>query len=91
MHTPTGYTHVVEVTAGRPIYIAGQVALNPAGVLVGPGDVRAQTRQVFDNLQAALSKPSEPASTRWNVLAAHCEDEVGSRYSAASSIGCSGR
>jgi reactive intermediate/imine deaminase len=54
MHTPTGYTHVVEVTAGRPIYIAGQVALDPAGVLVGPGDIRAQTRQVFDNLQAAL-------------------------------------
>jgi hypothetical protein len=28
MHRPTGYTHVVEVTAGRPIYIAGQVALS---------------------------------------------------------------
>jgi enamine deaminase RidA (YjgF/YER057c/UK114 family) len=54
MHRPTGYTHVVEVTAGRPVYIAGQVALNPAGVLVGPGDIRAQARQVFDNLQAAL-------------------------------------
>ena len=54
MHTPTGYTHVVEVTAGRPVYIAGQVALDLAGVLVGPGDIRAQARQVFDNLQAAL-------------------------------------
>jgi enamine deaminase RidA (YjgF/YER057c/UK114 family) len=54
MHHPAGYTHVVEVTAGRPVYIAGQVALNPAGVLVGPGDIRAQARQVFDNLQAAL-------------------------------------
>ena len=54
MHTPTGYTHVVEVTAGRPVYIAGQVALDPAGVLVGPDDIRAQTRQVFDNLQTAL-------------------------------------
>ena len=54
MHHPTGYTHVVEVTAGRPVYIAGQVALDPAGVLVGPGDIRAQAWQVFDNLQAAL-------------------------------------
>ena len=54
MHRPTGYTHVVEVTAGRPVYIAGQVALDPAGALVGPGDIRAQTHQVFDNLQAAL-------------------------------------
>jgi enamine deaminase RidA (YjgF/YER057c/UK114 family) len=55
MHHPAGYTHVVEVTAGRPVYIAGQVALDPAGVLVGPGDIRAQARQVFDNLQAALA------------------------------------
>jgi enamine deaminase RidA (YjgF/YER057c/UK114 family) len=54
MHRPTGYTHVVEVTAGRPVYIAGQVALDRSGVVVGPGDVRAQARQVFDNLQTAL-------------------------------------
>jgi enamine deaminase RidA (YjgF/YER057c/UK114 family) len=42
------------VTAGRPVYIAGQVALDPTGALVGPGDIGAQARQVFDNLQAAL-------------------------------------
>jgi enamine deaminase RidA (YjgF/YER057c/UK114 family) len=54
MHHPTGYTHVVEVTAGRPVYIAGQVALDSTGALVGPGDIRAQARQVFDNLKAAL-------------------------------------
>jgi enamine deaminase RidA (YjgF/YER057c/UK114 family) len=54
MHRPIGYTHVVEVTAGRPVYIAGQVALDPSGAIVGPGDIRAQARQVFDNLQTAL-------------------------------------
>ena len=54
MHRPTGYTHVVEVTAGRPVYVSGQVAIDPAGTLVGPGDVRAQARQVFENLAAAL-------------------------------------
>ena len=54
IHPPFGYSHVAEVTAGRPVYIAGQVALDPAGELVGPGDIAAQTRQVFDNLQAAL-------------------------------------
>src|SRR5215218_2817410 len=54
MHHPAGYTHVVEVTAGRPVYIAGQVALDPTGALVGPGDIRAQPRRVFDNLKAAL-------------------------------------
>ena len=54
MHRPTGYSHVA-VTAGRLVYIAGQVALDPAGALVGPGDIRAQARQVFENLQAALT------------------------------------
>jgi enamine deaminase RidA (YjgF/YER057c/UK114 family) len=54
VHPPFGYSHVVEVTAGRPVYIAGQVALDPTGALVGAGDIRAQTRQVFDNLRAAL-------------------------------------
>jgi enamine deaminase RidA (YjgF/YER057c/UK114 family) len=54
MHRPTGYTHVVEVTAGRPVYISGQIALDADGDLVGPGDVAAQARQVFENLQAAL-------------------------------------
>jgi enamine deaminase RidA (YjgF/YER057c/UK114 family) len=51
MHRPTGYTHVVEVTAGRPVDIAGQVALDRSGAIVGPGDIRAQARQVFDNLR----------------------------------------
>ena len=54
VHPPFGYSHVVEVTAGRPVYIAGQVALDPTGALVGAGDIRAQARQVFDNLRAAL-------------------------------------
>jgi enamine deaminase RidA (YjgF/YER057c/UK114 family) len=54
MHRPTGYTHVVEVVAGRPVYISGQVALDSTGSLVGPGDIRAQARQVFDNLRVAL-------------------------------------
>src|SRR6266511_6147755 len=54
MHRPTGYTHVVEITAGRPVYFAGQVALDGTGALVGPGDIRAQTGQVFDNLRTAL-------------------------------------
>jgi reactive intermediate/imine deaminase len=52
---PRGYTHVVEVSAGRTIYVSGQVALDAEGRLVGKNDVAAQTRQVFDNLTAALA------------------------------------
>lgn len=55
MHRPVGYTHVVEVSPGRLVYISGQVALDPAGELVSPGDIRAQARQVFENLRAALA------------------------------------
>jgi enamine deaminase RidA (YjgF/YER057c/UK114 family) len=55
LHATVGYSHVVEVTEGRPVYIAGQVPLDRDGELVGPGDLRAQTRQVFANLHTALT------------------------------------
>ena len=49
-----GYTHVVEVRNGRMIFISGQVPINRDGELVGIGDLAAQTRQVFENIKAAL-------------------------------------
>jgi len=55
LSTPTGYTHVVDTSAAvRTIYVAGQVALDATGALVGAGDMRAQAEQVFRNLEAAL-------------------------------------
>jgi reactive intermediate/imine deaminase len=55
LSTPTGYTHVVEVTGpAKTIYIAGQIAFDKEGKVVGPGDMAAQAEQVFKNLQAAL-------------------------------------
>jgi reactive intermediate/imine deaminase len=52
---PTGYTHVVEFTGpGKTIYIAGQIALDKDGAVVGAGNMKAQAEQVFKNLQAAL-------------------------------------
>jgi len=52
---PRGYTHVVEVLSGRPVYISGQIALDQSGNVVGKGDIRAQTVQVFENLKNALA------------------------------------
>jgi enamine deaminase RidA (YjgF/YER057c/UK114 family) len=49
-----GYSHVAEVTDGKLIYIAGQVAIDRAGNLVGKDDFRAQVQQVFENLKAAV-------------------------------------
>ena len=54
MHKPVGYSHVVKVDDGKPVFIAGQVALDPSGKLVGAGDFRAQARQVFENLRNAV-------------------------------------
>jgi reactive intermediate/imine deaminase len=54
MPKPNGYTNVVEVRNGRTIYIAGQVALNRDGQVVGIGDLAVQTKQVFENIRAAL-------------------------------------
>ena len=55
LSTPTGYTHVVEVTGpAKTVYIAGQIAFDKEGKIVGAGDMAAQAEQVFKNLQAAL-------------------------------------
>ena len=56
LSTPTGYTHVVEVTGpATTVYIAGQIAFDKDGKIVGAGDMKAQAEQVFKNLQAALT------------------------------------
>ena len=59
---PSGYSHVVDVRAARIIYVSGQVPLDRDGQLVGAGDLEAQTRQVFENLQAAL----DAAGSSWD-------------------------
>lgn len=48
------YSHVVEATGSRTIYLSGQVALDRNGELVGPGDMKAQTEQVMRNIKAGL-------------------------------------
>ena len=53
--TPRGYTHTVMATSGKMIWISGQVAFNVKGELVGKGDLRAQTTQVYENLKNALA------------------------------------
>ena len=56
LSTPTGYTHIVEVTGpNRTIYISGQIAFDKDGKVVGAGDMKAQAEQVFRNLVAALT------------------------------------
>lgn len=49
-----GYSHVAEASGGRLIFVSGQIALDETGQLVGMGDLRQQTHQVFANLSKAL-------------------------------------
>jgi enamine deaminase RidA (YjgF/YER057c/UK114 family) len=54
--SPTsGWTHVVTSTGGKTVYISGQVSVNERGELVGKGDLKAQTRKTFENLETALA------------------------------------
>lgn len=48
------YSAGFEVDAGRLVFVAGQVAMNAQGQLVGEGDVAAQAGQVFRNIEAVL-------------------------------------
>jgi enamine deaminase RidA (YjgF/YER057c/UK114 family) len=52
--TPPGYSQVVEVSATRIIFIAGQTALDQDGNLIGKNDFAVQAEQVFCNLSFAL-------------------------------------
>jgi enamine deaminase RidA (YjgF/YER057c/UK114 family) len=48
------YKMATRMDGGRLLYVAGQVAWDATGNIVGKGDVRAQARQVFENLRGVL-------------------------------------
>ena len=48
------YSHAISVKAGRLLFIAGQVAVDEEGRIVGQGDLGLQTEQVFKNLGHVL-------------------------------------
>jgi reactive intermediate/imine deaminase len=53
IHKAAGYSHAVR--AGDTVYVAGQVAVDPEGNVVGAGDIDAQVAQVWQNLKAVLA------------------------------------
>lgn len=82
-NNPTGlakplgaYSHVARARTSELVFIAGQVAVNEAGELVGKGDFGVQMRQVFDNLGRALR--SEGLSftnvTKFTTFLVHSQD-----------------
>ncbi len=49
------YSHVVSVEGRRLIFVAGQLARDRDGNIVGKGNMAAQIRQVGENIKAALA------------------------------------
>lgn len=50
-----GFSHAARQRGGSVLHLAGQVAWDKDGKLVGAGDLAAQTRQALANLRAVLA------------------------------------
>ena len=54
-HVPTGYLYKVEPgIPGKQVYVCNQRPFTVTGELVGPGNLRVQAQQVFENLKTSL-------------------------------------
>ncbi len=51
---PVGYSHAVEATAGRTIYLAGQVAFDQHGAMLHAGNIVGQFGTALANLQETM-------------------------------------
>ena len=56
VRTPMGhFSQAIEVDAkGKLVFISGMTARRPDGTIAGIGDIEAQTRQVCENIKAAV-------------------------------------
>ena len=63
VHPTIGYSHASK--AGDTLYIAGQVAQDVDGKLVGRGEFEVQVRQVYENLKNIVQ---EAGGTLQNIV-----------------------
>ena len=73
------YSHGMIAPGGELVVVAGQVAADRAGKLVGPGDVVAQTRQAFENVRAVLEAAGSGMQqiVRFQTFLTHATDIEG--------------
>ena len=55
LYRPMSYVHVGIASGTRMVFLAGQVARNKSGELVGPHDLAAQTEHAYLNVADALA------------------------------------
>ena len=57
LSTPNGImSHGVSSPPGTLVFVSGQVSRDAQGEIVGVGDIRAQTRQVLENMKSVLAQ-----------------------------------
>jgi len=61
------YSHGVKVKAGTFLFLAGQVAFDKDGNIVGKGDAAAQTRQLLENMRSVLEEAGATFNNIVNV------------------------
>lgn len=64
------FTQAIVVSgAAKTIYVGGQDAVDVTGAIVGKGDLKAQTEQIFHNIQAVLTAAGADLEhvVKWNV------------------------
>ena len=64
------FTNVISVSGNvKTVYIGGQDAVDASGTIVGKGNIKQQTEQVFSNLQAALNAGGAELEhvIKWNI------------------------
>jgi enamine deaminase RidA (YjgF/YER057c/UK114 family) len=64
------FTNVIVVTGSvKTLYIGGQNAVDASGTIIGKGDFKAQTEQVLNNIQTALSASGAQLEhvIKWNL------------------------
>jgi enamine deaminase RidA (YjgF/YER057c/UK114 family) len=50
------FTNVIVVSGpAKTVYVGGQDSVDASGAIIGKGDIKLQTEQIFKNLQTALA------------------------------------
>src|SRR5215475_8079421 len=61
------YSQVAVINSGRLVLISGQIASDAKGQLVGRGDIRKQSEQIFANIRFALKAAGGDVSNIVNI------------------------
>lgn len=70
LHKNPAFTQVISVSGPvKTIYVGGQDAVDAQGIIVGKGDLQAQTAQVLANLREALAAAGAGPEhiIKWNM------------------------